>query len=211
MSNPAGCRPYTRVDEFEFAIRGVCEPLLDRPMREISIGDLLLRLFQTARQFNMEILPQLLLLQKTLVNVEGLGRSLYPDVDLWKTARPLLDQWMNERLGVRGLYKSTRRNLPLWIDRLPGVPNKAIHVLERLHEGRLQLDMRSDQLEEIKQEIRRHRQHTIYAVAGSVFVLAAAVVLGLEGTAPRMLGGIPVLTWLLGLTGLGLLAVSLRN
>lgn len=203
--------PYTRVDEFEFAIRSVCEPLLDRPMREISIGDLLLRLFQTARQFNMEILPQLLLLQKTLVNVEGLGRSLYPDVDLWKTARPLLDRWMNERLGMKGLYKATRRNLPLWIDRLPSVPNKAIHVLERLHEGRLQMEMRSEQLEDIKQEIRRHSQRTIYAVAGSVFVLAAAVVFGLDGFQPAMVGGAPAVTWLLGVAGIGLLVVSLRE
>lgn len=202
--------PYTRVDEFEFAIRSVCEPLLDRPMREISIGDLLLRLFQTARQFNMEILPQLLLLQKTLVNVEGLGRSLYPDVDLWKTARPLLDRWMKERLGVRGLYKSSRRNLPLWIDRLPSLPNKAIHVLERLHEGRLQLEMRSDQLNEIRREIRRHSQRTIYALSGSVFVLAAAVIFGVDSQ-PVMLAGVPAVTWLLGVVGLGLLFRSLRD
>ncbi|MCS3903933.1 ubiquinone biosynthesis protein [Methylohalomonas lacus] len=202
--------PYTRVDEFEFAIRSVCEPLLDRPMREISIGDLLLRLFQTARQFNMEILPQLLLLQKTLVNVEGLGRSLYADVDLWQTARPLLDSWMNERLGVRGLYKSTKRNLPLWIDRLPSLPNKAIHVLERLHENRLQMEMRSDQLDDIKREIRRHSQRTIYAVSGSVFVLAAAVIFGLDSQ-PAMFAGIPAIAWLLGLGGLGLLFVSLRE
>lgn len=200
--------PNTRVDEFEFAIRSVCEPLLDRPMREISIGDLLLRLFQTARQFNMEILPQLLLLQKTLVNVEGLGRSLYADVDLWKTARPLLDRWMKERLGVRGLYKSTRRNLPLWIDRLPSLPNKAIHVLERLHEGRLRMEMRSEQLDEIKREIRRHSQRTIYAVSGSVFVLAAAVIFSLDTGAP-MVAGMPALSWLLGIGGLGLLFISL--
>ena len=203
--------PHTRVDEFEFAIRSVCEPLLDRPMREISIGDLLLRLFQTARQFNMEILPQLLLLQKTLVNVEGLGRTLYPDVDLWKTARPLLDRWMNERLGVRGLYKSTKRNLPLWIDRLPSLPNKAIHVLERMHEGQMQVVMRSEQLDDIKREIRRHSQRTIYAVAGSVFILAAAVVLGLNDTQPQMLAGTPILTWLLGIGGIGLLVISLKD
>lgn len=203
--------PYTRVDEFEFAIRSVCEPLLDRPMSEISIGDLLLRLFQTARQFNMEILPQLLLLQKTLVNVEGLARDLYPDVNLWKTARPLLDRWMNQRLGVRGLYKATRRNLPLWIDRLPSLPNKAIHVLERLHEGRLQMEMRSEQMEGLRQEIRRHSQRTIYAVAGSIFILAAAVIFGMDGMPPATLAGIPAVSWLLGIAGAGLLVISLRD
>lgn len=201
----------TRVDEFESAIRSVCEPLLDRPMREISIGDLLLRLFQTARQFNMEILPQLLLLQKTLVSVEGLARDLYPDVDLWKTARPLLDRWMNERLGIRGLYKSTRRNMPLWIDRLPGLPNKAIHVLERMHEGRLVMEMRSEQMEEVRREIRRHSHRTIYAVAGSIFVLAAAMLLGMDETEPAILAGVPAVSWLLGILGAGLLVVSLRN
>ncbi|MEX2515856.1 MAG: ubiquinone biosynthesis regulatory protein kinase UbiB [Gammaproteobacteria bacterium] len=203
--------PYTRVDEFEFGIRGVCEPLLERPMREISIGDLLLRLFQTAKQFNMEILPQLLLLQKTLVNVEGLGRDLYPDLDLWKTARPHLDRWMQDRLGVKGLVKATKRNLPLWIDRLPSAPNKALHVLERLHEGKLQFELHARQMDELRDEIRRHSQRTILAVAGSVFVLAAAVMFGLDGGSIDMFAGVPVLSWLLGGTGLALLFLSMKD
>lgn len=203
--------PNTRVDEFEFAIRSVCEPLLDRPMSEISIGDLLMSLFQTARQFHMEILPQLLLLQKTLVNVEGLGRDLYPDLNLWETARPHLDRWMSQRLGVRGLIKATRRNLPLWIDRLPGLPNKAIHVMERLHEGKLQFELRSSQIDELRREIKRHSQRTILAVAGSVFILGAAVVYGLDGYQPAIVAGAPAVSWLLGASGLGLLIASLME
>ena len=93
----------TRVDEFESAIRTVCEPIFDRPLREISFGGFLLTLFQTARRFNMEVQPQLVLLQKTLLNIEGLGRQLDPDLDLWTTAKPFLERWMNEQIGWRGL------------------------------------------------------------------------------------------------------------
>ena len=113
--------PDTRVDEFEFAIRAVCEPIFDRPMKDISVGNLLLRLFQTAQRFHMEILPQLLLLQKTLVNVEGIGRQLYPELDLWRAARPSLEKFMVERVGLRRLWSSFRDNVPHWVDRLPEV------------------------------------------------------------------------------------------
>ena len=99
----AGCRKDTRVDEFETAIRAVCEPVFDRPLKEISFGRVLLRLFQTSRRFNVEIQPQLVLLQKTLLNIEGLGRDLDPDLDLWKTAKPYLERWMSEQIGWRGL------------------------------------------------------------------------------------------------------------
>jgi hypothetical protein len=92
----------TRVDEFEAAIRSVCEPFFDRPLKEISLGRVLLRLFQTSRQFNVEVQPQLVLLQKTLLNVEGLGRELDPDLDLWQTALPYLERWMSEQLGLAG-------------------------------------------------------------------------------------------------------------
>lgn len=103
----AGWAPAdTRVDEFEAAIRAVCEPIFDRPLKEISFGKVLLRLFQTSRRFNVEIQPQLVMLQKTLLNIEGLGRQLDPDLDLWKTAKPFLERWMSEQLGLRGLKKA---------------------------------------------------------------------------------------------------------
>ena len=112
---PAG----TRVEEFESAIRTVCEPIFERPLKDISFGQLLLRLFQTARRFHMEVQPQLVLLQKTLLNIEGLGRELYPDLDLWQTAKPFLERWMSEQVGVRAFFKSLRNNLPLWGEKLP--------------------------------------------------------------------------------------------
>lgn len=99
----------TRIDEFESAIRTVCEPIFERPLKEISFGHLLLRLFQTARRFNMEVQPQLVLLQKTFLNIEGLGRDLYPELDLWKTAKPFLQRWMDEQVGVRALMRNADR------------------------------------------------------------------------------------------------------
>ena len=98
--------PDTRVDEFENAIRAVCEPVFDRPLKDISFGRVLLRLFQTSRRFHVEIQPQLVMLQKTLLNIEGLGRQLDPELDLWKTAKPFLERWMSEQLGWRGFVRN---------------------------------------------------------------------------------------------------------
>jgi len=112
----------TRVDEFEAAIRTVCEPIFDKPLREISFGKLLLRLFQTSRRFSIEVQPQLVLLQKTLLNIEGLGRDLDPELDLWDTAKPYLERWMSERVGWRGLAKQLRREAPYWASMLPQFP-----------------------------------------------------------------------------------------
>jgi ubiquinone biosynthesis protein len=112
----------TRVDEFEAAIRAVCEPIFARPLKEIYFGKLLLRLFQTSRRFNVEIQPQLVMLQKTLLNIEGLGRELDPELDLWKTAKPYLERWMSEQIGWRGLLKALRHEAPYWATTLPQLP-----------------------------------------------------------------------------------------
>jgi ubiquinone biosynthesis protein len=112
----------TRVDEFEGAIRAVCEPIFDRPLKDISFGKTLLRLFQTARRFEMEVQPQLVLLQKTLLNIEGLGRQLDPELDLWKTAKPFLERWMDERMGWRALLRGVREEAPAWAGTLPQLP-----------------------------------------------------------------------------------------
>jgi len=114
--------PGTRVDEFESAIRTVCEPIFEKPLSEISFGHFLVRLFQTARRFDMEVQPQLVLLEKTLLNIEGLGRMLYPELDLWTTAKPYMERWMRDQIGVKGLAKRTRRNLLTIADQLPDLP-----------------------------------------------------------------------------------------
>ncbi|HJW24869.1 MAG TPA: ubiquinone biosynthesis regulatory protein kinase UbiB [Rhodocyclaceae bacterium] len=121
----------TRVDEFEAAIRAVCEPIFDRPLKEISFGRVLLRLFQTSRRFNVEIQPQLVMLQKTLLNIEGLGRQLDPDLDLWKTAKPFLERWMNEQVGWRGLVRTLKQEAPYLARTLPQLPRLVHQNLAR--------------------------------------------------------------------------------
>ena len=126
----------TRVNEFEAAIRTVCEPIFEKPLKDISFGHFLLGLFQTARRFNMEVQPQLVLLQKTLLNVEGLGRQLYPDLDLWSTAQPFLENWMRGRVGPAGLLKSLKAHLPDWIEQSPEMPQLVHDALTQLrHSG----------------------------------------------------------------------------
>jgi ubiquinone biosynthesis protein len=112
----------TRVDELEAAVRACCEPIFDRPLRDISFGQVLLRLFQTSRRFNIEVQPQLVLLQKTLLNIEGLGRQLDPDLDLWKTAKPYLERWMKEQVGWRGFIERLKNEAPNYGHLLPQLP-----------------------------------------------------------------------------------------
>ncbi len=136
----------TRVDEFEGAIRSVCEPIFDRPLKEIYFGKLLMRLFEVSRRFRMQIQPQLVLLQKTLLQVEGLGRQLDPDLDLRRTAQPILERWMNEQVGWRGFVRQMRDETPLWSRMLPQLPRLVHRVLtddttRRLEQALLRLEV----------------------------------------------------------------------
>jgi len=134
---PAG----TRVDQFEAAIRAVCEPIFARPLREIFFGRLLLRLFQTSRRFNVQVQPQLVMLQKTLLNIEGLGRQLDPDLDLWSTAKPFLERWMSEQIGWRGLVRTLRREAPYWPSTLPQLPRLVHRALAEDRVGELRISI----------------------------------------------------------------------
>lgn len=140
----------TRVDEFEAAIRSVCEPIFDKPLREVSFGRVLLRLFQTSRRFGIEIQPQLVLLQKTLLNIEGLGLQLDPELDLWKTAKPWLERWMSEQVGWRGFIKALRAEAPRYATILPQLP--------RLLHQRLQDDSASRNEEALRKLLRQQRR-----------------------------------------------------
>lgn len=138
----AGWAPKdTRVDDFETAIRAVCEPIFDKPLREISFSRVLLRLFQTSRQFNVEIQPQLVLLQKTLLNIEGLGRDLDPDLDLWTTAKPYLENWMAEQLGWRGLTRRLIKEASSWAIIMPQFPRLMHQALEEIRSQRMEHKM----------------------------------------------------------------------
>jgi ubiquinone biosynthesis protein len=150
--------PNTRVDQFESAIRAVCEPIFARPLKEISFGRLLLRLFQTSRRFNVALQPQLVMLQKTLLNIEGLGRELDPDLDLWKTAKPHLERWMQEQLGWRAFVRSVQQEAPYWASALPKLPRLAHRMLA---------DERLDALEAAMHALTREnarRNHLLLAI-----------------------------------------------
>lgn len=120
----------TNVEEFEFAIRTVCEPIFEKPLAEISFGNVLVNLFNTARRFDMEVQPQLVLLQKTLLYIEGLGRQLYPQLDLWKTAKPFLEDWVKQQVGPKAVFNNLKENLPFWGEKLPQVPDMMYDYLQ---------------------------------------------------------------------------------
>ncbi len=143
----------TRVDAFETAIRAVCEPIFDKPLKDISFGKLLLRLFQTSRRFNMEVQPQLVMLQKTLLNIEGLGRDLDPELDLWATAKPFLERWMSEQVGWRALIRQVQDEAPFWAATLPQIPRLIHNALNEDRAAPLQ-----KQIEWLQHEQRRLRR-----------------------------------------------------
>jgi ubiquinone biosynthesis protein len=159
----------TRINELEGGIRAVLEPVFDKPLKDISLGVVLLRLFQASRRFNVEIQPQLVLLQKTLLNVEGLGRQLDPELDLWKTAKPFLERWMEQQVGMRGLEAKLRQEALQWSYLLPQLP--------RLMHGALTRHSEADRLIEEVRELRREQRVTNrwYAVATVLLVIVVAL------------------------------------
>jgi ubiquinone biosynthesis protein len=169
----------TRVDAFESAIRTVCEPIFERPLAEISFGTLLLRLFQTARRFDMEVQPQLVLLQKTLLSIEGLGRQLYPELDLWQTAKPFLERWMSEQVGGRALLQGLKENLPLWAEKLPEMPGLVHRALTRLEELPAQRERQLVEMQKLREEIRVTRRLTLTAITGGALLISGGLVYGL--------------------------------
>jgi ubiquinone biosynthesis protein len=159
----------TRINELEGAIRACLEPVFDKPLKDISLGIVLMRLFQASRRFNVEIQPQLVLLQKTLLNVEGLGRQLDPELDLWKTAKPFLERWMEQQVGMRGLEAKLRQEAMQWSYLLPQLP--------RLMHGALTRHSEADRLIEEVRELRREQRVTNrwYAVATLLLVIVVAL------------------------------------
>jgi ubiquinone biosynthesis protein len=149
---------HTRVNEFEAAIRTVSEPIFQRPLREISFGHFLLRLFQTARRFDMEVQPQLVLLQKTLLNVEGLGRQLYPDLDLWTTAKPFIERWMRERIGPQAALNKLREELPRALALLPELPRLTHEALSAQQRQAEQLTQQAEEIRALREAMARTRR-----------------------------------------------------
>jgi len=170
--------PATRIDQFEGAIRAVCEPIFERPLKEISFGQLLLRLFQTARRFNMNIQPQLILLQKTLLNIEGVGRQIYPELDLWATAAPFLERWLKKQVGVKAFLRRVRENVPYWSEKLPEIPGLIYDVLNQTREQNEYARFQHYVLPDAAQKKSRLR-YFMFGL-GSAFLLGSALIYGLQ-------------------------------
>jgi ubiquinone biosynthesis protein len=172
--------PGTRLEEFEAAIRTVCEPVFARPIKDISFGRFLLHLFQTARRFNMEIQPQLVLLQKTLFNIEGLGRRLYPDLDLWETAKPYLERWMSEQMGPRAFLRSLRKEFPKWWAMLPEIPALMHETLRRSGRGEPVQESNLRETERLRVQLRQNQRRQYFAVTGSGLLIAGVLALDMD-------------------------------
>ena len=181
----------TNVHAFETAIRSVCEPIFEKPLKDISFGMVLLGLFQTARRFNMVVQPQLILLQKTLLNIEGLGRQLYPELDLWKTGKPYLENWMKERMGVKAMIKNIKQQAPDWIEKLPQIPQLVFDNLQQNRQaGELEYQ-RMLALQHAQEQRSRNTRRTLLLAA----TLAAATALA-EPTVLAWVESLPGYAWL---------------
>jgi len=165
----------TRVDELESAVRTVCEPIFNKPLSEISFGQVLLRLFEVARRFQMKVQPQLILLQKTLLQIEGLGRQLYPELDLWKTAQPVLKDWAADRLSGRNLAAQLRRQLPDLSESLRLLPQVLQQAVQQASEGNLRIRVEQDGIEALRAEVRAGARRRDATMVGAVTLLGGLV------------------------------------
>jgi len=165
----------TRVDELETAVRTVCEPIFNKPLSEISFGQVLLRLFEVARRFQMTVQPQLILLQKTLLQIEGLGRQLYPDLDLWQTAQPILREWAADRLSGRNLAQQLRRQLPDLSEALRMLPQILQQAVQAASDGNFRLRVEQPGIEELRAELRASARRRDATIVGAVTLLGGLV------------------------------------
>jgi len=190
----------TRVDELESAVRTVGEPNFTRPLNEVSFGELLFKLFRVARRFHLDIQPQLIMLQKTLLNVEGIGRQLHPELDIWGVAKPELDAIMREKRGLDTVAKDLREHLPGWLAQAPEMPGLIRDYLVKATRGELQTRIASEDLARLRAEHEVSHRRTLRVLSGGAIGIAGAMLTGLEAGPWR----------LFGLSGLGvtLLAVA---
>jgi ubiquinone biosynthesis protein len=194
----------SRVDEMESAIRTVCEPIFNKPLKEISFGTVLLRLFEISRRFDVEIQPQLILLQKTLLNIEGLGRDLYPDLDIFKTAGPIMRDWVREKMSARAVMEKARVQLPEIINSLQSLAPLVRSAVQRAQDGRLRLAVEAPEINELRAEIRRTNRRRDKLTIAAVILLGGIVWMAL-GRDPAWPG------WVLTAFGGTWLLVELRR
>lgn len=201
----------TRVEEFESAIRTVCEPIFQKPLKEISFGHFLFRLFQVARRFDMEVQPQLTLLQKTLLAIEGLGRQLYPDLDLWATAKPFIERWMRERVGPKAFLKRFKNELPFVMEHFAELPRLTVSALKHAEQQTEQLAAQKKELVALRAELTFQSRRSQYTLIGGLLILAfvltqSDLLIHAEGWLK-----LPTLGWVTLVGGLFLLYLGLRR
>ncbi len=189
----------TRVDEMESAIRSVCEPIFGKPLSEISYGQLLIRLFQAARRFEATVQPQLILFQKTLLNIEGLGRELYPQLDLWQTAKPFIETWMKDQLSIKATVKKAGKQLPELLTQMPEIPDLTYKALNNAASGTLQVSQSPQQLRKNYEQTQSNHLKLVRTITGAACIISSSI---LMATIPG------IMSWILGLLGLGLLVHS---
>ncbi|MGG2141765.1 ubiquinone biosynthesis regulatory protein kinase UbiB [Symbiopectobacterium sp. RP] len=189
----------TNVEEFEFAIRTVCEPIFEKPLAEISFGHVLLNLFNTARRFNMEVQPQLVLLQKTLLYVEGVGRQLYPQLDLWKTAKPFLESWLKDQMGVAALIRGLKEKAPFWAEKLPEIPELIYDGLRQHRLLRRSVTQLTDEL--CVQRVRQSQSHYLLGVGATLLLAGLLMLVGRQDLPEVISAGLMaagVVSWVIG-------------
>ena len=198
----AGWMPsHIRIDELEAAARTVCEPYFTRPLSQISLAEVLLKLFRTAQRYELTIQPQLILLQKTLLNIEGVGRQLDPDIDIWAVARPVLEKILVERYSPQRLLGEFRKRLPEMVTHAPDMPQLLHAWLQQQVQGKHELAMRSRDVREVAQQLAGMQRRIVSAILGVGLLVSDAVLYALEAGGPR-LAGIPASAWIAGLGGL---------
>ncbi|CAI0895979.1 ubiquinone biosynthesis regulatory protein kinase UbiB [Serratia ficaria] len=186
----------TNVEDFEFAIRTVCEPIFEKPLAEISFGNVLLNLFNTARRFNMEVQPQLVLLQKTLLYVEGLGRQLYPQLDLWTTAKPFLESWLRDQVGIPAVIRALKEKAPFWAEKLPELPELFYDSLQQHKLLQQSVDKLTNQMQ--AQRVRQGQSRYLFGVGATLLVSGTLLLLGQVEVFPAWMMAAGIVCWVIG-------------
>ena len=188
----------TNVEDFEFAIRTVCEPIFEKPLAEISFGHVLLNLFNTARRFNMEVQPQLVLLQKTLLYIEGVGRQLYPQLDLWKTAKPFLEDWIKDQVGIPAIIRSVKEKAPFWAERLPELPDLFYDSMRQHKRLQYSVDRLANELS--VQREKQHQSRYLFGIGTTLLLGGIALLIARPAmeVLPTVMIVAGVLAWLIG-------------
>ncbi len=190
--------PDTNVEEFESAIRTVCEPIFEKPLAEISFGHVLLNLFNTARRFNMEVQPQLVLLQKTLLYIEGVGRQLYPQLDLWKTAKPFLESWIKDQVGFPALVRSFKEKAPFWAEKIPEIPELVYNSLRQGKQLQQSVDKIAHELQEHR--VKQGQSRYLFGIGATLMLSSTLLFINRPdwGMSPGWLMAGGILVWLIG-------------